>query len=268
MPRIPEKNKELVLVEHQGPVALVTMNNPATSNAMDEDMGPRLTAVLEELAVDESVRALVLTGAGGVFTAGGNLINAHQYLEANPGSGGARVFAGYTKWVARVLAALTGMAKPVICAVDGAASGAGLAWLLAADLVVAADSARILPGFVAVGLVPAAGTTWHLPRLMGHPRAAETLMLNQPISLQEALELGLVHQVTSREEVVKTALARAQELAAQPAGAAAATKQSLRRALGRDLLSHAENERRAVLAAAEDDDFRRLVSRFADKSSK
>lgn len=254
-----------VTVERQGTVALVTMDNPATANAMDENLGPRLVGALETLALDPDCRAVVLTGAGGVFSGGGNVVAAHAYLAQHPGQGAAPVFENYTKWVSRVIWALTGMPQPVIAAVGGAASGAGLAWMLASDLVLAAESAKIVPGFLAIGLVPAAGVTWHLPRLVGLLRAGEDLYLGRPLSPARCRELGLVDQVLPGPELMPAALELAEGLARGPRAALAHTKRLLGRAARQGLARQVEDERRAVMMAADQPEFAALVGRFVGR---
>lgn len=254
-----------IRLERQGPVALLTMDNPATANAMDEDLGPELVAALEGLALDRQARAVVLTGAGPIFSGGGNIVKAQQYLEDHPGSGASPVFEGYTKWVSRAVIALTSMPQPVVAAVNGAASGAGLAWILACDLAVAVAGARLVPGFLAVGLVPAAGTTLGLGRLLGHPRASEMLMLNRVLSASEALDLGLLHRVVEPGELMPTALDLAGQLARGPRQALAATKALLNRAGRAGLCGQLEDERRAVMQAADQPDFAKLAGRFVRK---
>jgi 2-(1,2-epoxy-1,2-dihydrophenyl)acetyl-CoA isomerase len=155
----------LCIAENRTSVALVTLDNPATYNAMDGNLGPAFARTLERLSRDREVRAVVLTGAGGVFTGGGNVVRAHEHIQTHQGAG--EVFGEYTKWVHRVLAVLTQMPQPVICAVEGAASGAGLAWMLVSQFVVCDEEAKLVPGFLAVGMVPGAGASLTMPRLLG-----------------------------------------------------------------------------------------------------
>ncbi len=255
-----------VRIERQDKVALLIMDNPATLNAMDEDLGPQLVAALQDLALDESCRALVLTGAGGVFSAGGNVVKAYRHQVDNPGARSSEVFQAYTKLVTRVVVGLTSMPQPVVAAVMGAASGAGLAWMLASDLVVAAHDARILPGFLAIGLTPAAGINQGLARLLGRQRVSAMLMLNQPLSPQEALRQGLVNRVVAPEQVLPAALELAAALARQPRQALAASKNLLRQSGRPGLYAMLENERRAVMSAADEPDFAKRAKAFLERS--
>jgi len=246
-------------------VAILTLDNPATANAMDDDLGPELVDALEGLALDQEVAALVLTGAGPIFSGGGNVVRAQQYLEDHPQSGASPVFEGYTKWVSRAVIALTSMPQPVVAAVNGAASGAGLAWILASDLAVAAQGVRLVPGFLAVGLAPAAGATLGLSRLLGRLRASEMLMLNRSLVAEEALKLGLVQRVVPAPALMDTALELAGQLARGPRRALAASKRLLGRAARGGLYHQLEDERRAVMEAADQPDFARLARRFVRK---
>ena len=255
----------MVRVTHEGPVALVRMNNPATLNAMDQDMGPALCRALEGLASQDSVRVLVLCGAGGVFSAGGNLARVGEHLEKNPGQGAGVVFAQYTKWVSRLLAALEAQPQPVIAAVQGAASGAGLGWLLACDLAVLDEDCKLVPGFLALGLPPGAGVSLTLARAVGSLKAMELLALNQTLSPHEALELGLVNRLAPGPQVVPQALAWAQELAQGPPRALATTRRRLGAAWLAGLPTQLEDERRQVMAAADLPQFRRRVRSFLER---
>ncbi len=254
--------KVLVSSERRGPVALVTMDNPATMNAMDAELGPALCRALEAAGREPAVGAVVLTGGGGNFSGGGNLQNAARHLQRNPGRGAGEVFGGYTVWVSRVLEAMTHLGKPLLAAVVGASSGAGLGWMLAADLVLAAEDARLVPGFLAVGLVPGAGVSFTLPRLAGLQASSEALMLNRELSPRRALELGLVDGLLPAARVLPAALALAGELAAGPSGAHGSAKALLAAALHGSLAVQAEKERGRVMDAADQPEFANRVERF------
>lgn len=250
----------LVELELSHDLALVTMNNPASFNAMDQNLGPQLAHTLEELARRPRVRAVVLTGAGGIFSGGGNLARAAEYCRRHGGAGA--LFGRYTQWVNRVLAALVHLPQPLVCAVHGAAAGGGLAWMLAADVVVCDQEAKLVPGFLGVGLVPGAGVSLTLGRLLGPRRAAELLLCNRPLSPRQALEWGLVHRLAPAEEVLPSALELARELAQGPAPALAATKDLLHRAAHQGLEPLAEREREQVMRVADLAEFARRVERF------
>lgn len=258
-------NDQFVITKRQKTTALVIMNNPKTLNAMDQQMGPALLNALEELAHDNAIKAVVLTGAGGIFSAGGNLKKAQKHLANHPEQGASPVFEAYTIWVHRVLEAICNLEKPVFSAVTGVASGAGLAWMLASDFVVADPLARIKPGFIGVGLVAAAGVTWHLPKLTGLKKATELLMLNQALSPEEALKLGLVQKISSSGQARKEALCLAFSLAQGPQKTLAETKRLLNENARQGIFSHVEAEKKAVLKLADSGEFARRLEAFMSR---
>ncbi|MCB2191550.1 MAG: enoyl-CoA hydratase/isomerase family protein [Deltaproteobacteria bacterium] len=262
-----EQTPEYVRIQREGAVVTVTMDNPATMNGMDDEMGPRLSRALESLAHDHETRVVILTGAGGNFSGGGNLKRAAAFIAEHPGQGAGKVFANYLQYVIRVVLAITELPKPLICAVEGASSGAGLAWMAAGDLVVAADDARLVPGFVKVGLVPGAGSTYHFSHLFGPALAAELFYLGDTLSPQRAHELGLVTHLAPHGGALEKARELAEKLAQGPAEALAATKRRLGRAIRTGLAPHLEDERLGVITAADDPEFARRVERFVNKSS-
>lgn len=253
-------SREYVHVEREGAVALVVMDNPASLNAMDEDLGPQLARALEGLALERAARAVVLSGAGGVFSGGGNMARAHEHLKDHEGAG--ELFAAYTKWVQRVVAALTGMPQPVVCAVEGASSGAGLGWMLASDFVICDEAAKLVAGFLAIGLGPGAGVSLNMARRLGLARTSELLYLNRRLEPREALAWGLVDELRPAEEVLPRALELAAHLARGPAQALAAAKALLNAASRRGLLTQCSDERRVVMELADLPEFRRRVARF------
>lgn len=254
-----------IRLERHGAVALLTLDNPAQMNAVDQDMGPQLAHALQSVAADGDLRALVLTGAGDIFCAGGNLRRAMQALAAGPTAGAGHVFLAYTAWVHQAVHLLLTMPQVVVAAVNGPTAGAGLAWLLASDLAVADENARIRPGFLGVGLTPAGGVTHLLPQALGPGRAAQALMQNQDIDPRHALALGLLNAVSPPGQALDMAMAMARQAAAGPAAALARTKALLGRQRRQGLLEQMEQERQATATAADGPDFRRLVAKFFHK---
>ncbi|BEQ17019.1 enoyl-CoA hydratase/isomerase family protein [Desulfoferula mesophila] len=254
-----------VRLDRRGPVVTVTMDNPVTLNGMDDEMGPRLARTLEGLARDPEARVVILTGAGGNFSGGGNLKRAAAFLEEHPGQGAGEIFANYLQYVIRVALAITALPQPLICAVEGASSGAGLSWMAAGDLAVAAEDARLVPGFVKVGLVPGAGGTYHFAHLFGPALAAELFMLGDAMTPARAHELGLVTHLAPPGAALAKAHELAQRLAEGPAQALAATKRLLGRAVRGGLAPHLELERQGVVSAADDPEFAVRVRRFMNR---
>ena len=242
------------------------MDNPATFNGMDQNLGPELADALERAGRDPEVRVLVLTGAGRAFSGGGNLKGVRDFLAEHPERSPAEVFAAYSPWVGKVAALLHRFPKPVVAAVNGPASGGGLAWVLFSDLAVMADTAKLSTGFSRVGLVPGGGISLTLTRLVGRLRAAEMLLLNRELDAATALEWGLVNRVAPRDQVLPQAQELAAEIASGPAHALGATRRLTARAARGGLEEQTAREAAAVDLAADDPEFRRLLDAFFSRS--
>lgn len=193
-----------VLLEKVGGTAIVTLNRPQRRNALDVSIRTRMAAVIDAIAHDPAVRAVVLTGAGESFCAGADL-----------GDGDARGERGYfvrsllldhERW----FSALSDLEKPVISAVDGFAAGAGLSVALAADFVIASDRARFVSSFARVGFIPDLSLLYVLPRRVGLVRAKEIMFSAREIRADEALALGLADAVVPAGRLREAALEFAQ----------------------------------------------------------
>jgi 2-(1,2-epoxy-1,2-dihydrophenyl)acetyl-CoA isomerase len=171
-------------------VATLTLDDPATRNALGPPMREEIAEVVRNIKRDRSIRALVLTGAGGHFCSGGDLRNIAKVGLDNQG------------WRERLgdlhgwLQDLITLDRPVIAAVDGAAFGAGFGLVLAADFVIATTRARFCVSFLRVGLVPDFGTFYTLPRIVGPQRAKELMLSARELSAEEALRLGIAMELT------------------------------------------------------------------------
>jgi len=198
-------------------IRLVTIDRPERRNALDRATYAGLAAAFEAAGADESLRAVVLTGAGGCFTAGNDLKDFQDV-----GAGGDSPGLTFLK-------ALRGCPKPVVAAVEGHAVGIGTTLLLHCDLAYAGDGARFRLPFTALGLSPEGASSYLLPLVAGTKRAAELLMLGEPFGAPEAVAAGLVNAAVPAGTALETALGRASALAALPPASIAATKQALRR---------------------------------------
>lgn len=212
-----------ILFEAREGVACVTLNRPEVLNSFTAAMALGLQRTLAEIARDPSLRAVYLTGAGRAFCAGQDLAEA-----APPAGAGIEDFGAHVRNLYNPLVlALRGMPKPVVCAVNGVAAGAGANLALACDIVVAAEEASFLQAFIKIGLVPDTGGTWLLPRLVGSAQAAALLLLGEKLPARRAQELGLIYQVCPLAELTATALGLATRLATQPTYALSLIKQLL-----------------------------------------
>jgi 2-(1,2-epoxy-1,2-dihydrophenyl)acetyl-CoA isomerase len=219
-----------VLREQIGAVATITINRPAARNALTAETKVCLLDALRDCRADDGIRAVVLTGAGHAFCAGQDLREHVEQLDA-----GAAATDTVREHYNPMVAAITGMPKPVIAAVNGAAAGAGASLAFACDFRLAAQRASFLMAFARVGLGADSGASWTLQRLVGAARAAELLMLAEPVDASRALSLGLLTSVVADEDLPSAAAAFAAKLAAGPTRAYAAIKESLLYAAGHGL---------------------------------
>lgn len=252
-----------LLIEDQGPVRVITLNQPKLFNPLDYISGPELAACLESTGRDPKVRAAVLTGAGKAFSGGGNVRLMKQMLDNGEDP------AGYFQelaWVLnRTIIALRHMPKPIVSAVNGVAAGGGLGWSLGCDLVVAEASARFDPAYIRIAVNPDGGSSAILPRLIGHKRASSFFMLGQAIGAQKALEWGMVNEVVEDGGSLSRALEIARELAAGPAGALASTKALINQALFGDLETILQNERMEIARLSIQPEFKEGIDAFFEK---
>ena len=229
-----------VLRERDGSVGILTLDEPASLNAMTPELLGDLALAIGELSADAELRALVLTGAGRGFCSGQNL-KAFNSL-------GDDIAAGVMKLYWPAFNALRTCRVPVVVAVNGVAAGGGFSLAMAGDIIVAAKSASFIQVFSRIGLVPDLGSTWLLPRLIGRQRALELMLLNEPLSAAQAKEWGLVREVFADAELRAGALALAHKLAAGPTRALVATRALVE---AREYASYAEQFRREIEIQAE-----------------
>jgi len=249
---------DTVLVRVADAVATITLNRPASLNALTIPMKERLLAILEGVGGDPAVRAVVLTGTGRAFCAGQDL---RERLAPDPPSLDDELRLRYNP----IVRAIRDAPQPWIAAVNGVAAGAGASLAFACDLRLAAEGASFVLAFGRIGLVPDSGATWTLPRLVGAARAAEIALLGDTVVAEEALRLGLVSRVVPDDELGPAAAAMAARLAALAPGATAATKRLLGTAFDRDLDAALEAEAEAQTAAGSHPDHAEGLAAFVEK---
>ncbi|PZW40072.1 enoyl-CoA hydratase/carnithine racemase [Humitalea rosea] len=211
-------------------VATLTLNRPSVRNAIDDAMRSDMIDALEAVAADDAIRALVITGAGSAFCAGGDVKGMRARLEA-PASDVAINGWRRQQRTHRAVALLHGLGKPTIAAVNGAAAGLGCDVALACDLIIASNAAHFTMSFVSRGLVPDGGGMYFLPRRIGLARAKELVFSGRRVGAGEALSLGLVERLTTPEALLADATAWAACLSAGSAPAIALAKSVLDRSL-------------------------------------
>jgi enoyl-CoA hydratase len=207
-------------------VLTITLNRPAQRNALNEAVASEFSSLLEEAAADGAVRAICLTGAGAAFCAGGDLGMLEDLAGATEDAAKARMRSFYDQFL-KILRTDV----PTVAAVHGAAMGAGLALALACDIRVGAREGRYGLNFVKLGLSPGMGCTFLVPRICGPARAADLLLTGRSLSGEEAMALGLFHEVLPAAEVRGRAERICEELAAAAPLAVRETKRALRRDL-------------------------------------
>jgi len=252
----------LVLVHQAGAVRRLTLNRPAALNSFTGALHAELLAALDAAAADPAVRALLLTGAGRGFCAGQDLND--PAMAAGPDGRvdvGAVIDAHYRPLVLR----LQLMPVPVVCAVNGVAAGAGANVALACDLVLAAESASFIQAFSRIGLVPDAGGTWLLPRLLGRQRALGLALTGDKLGAAAAAQMGLIWQVHPDADLPAAAQALAGRLAALPVRALALTRQAFDQAQSLSLDGALQLEARLQRELGHAPDFAEGVAAFREK---
>ncbi|WP_255215785.1 enoyl-CoA hydratase-related protein [Pseudenhygromyxa sp. WMMC2535] len=216
------------------PLATITLDRPEARNAYSDEMCTQLVAALDEAEADDEVRCVILTGAGKAFHAGGDIkaMRAREGMFAgDPGELRGR----YKRGIQAVPRRIAEFEKPLIAAINGPAIGAGLDLACMCDLRVAARGAKLGSTFVRVGLVPGDGGAYFLARVVGFPRALELVLTGRVVDADEALGMGLVHEVVEPEALMHAACARAEAIAALPPLAVQLTKRAAYRSWGADM---------------------------------
>lgn len=215
---------DTVLLDVTGAVATITLNRPEGMNSLTVEAKVALKEAVDAVVGDARVRALVLTGTGRAFCAGQDLREHGALFDAGDPAPLSTVATHYNPLVT----ALHELPFPTIAALNGTAAGAGLGIACALDLRIAAAGARFTTAFAGIGLTADSGLSWTLPRLVGHGRATALMLLAEPFTAEQALEMGMVNMVVPAEDVLAVAQELAAKLAAGPTAAYAAIKESMR----------------------------------------
>jgi 2-(1,2-epoxy-1,2-dihydrophenyl)acetyl-CoA isomerase len=251
---------ETVDLTTDGSAARILLNRPEALNAWNEQFGRDLLDAVTTVAEDDSVRALMITGAGRGFSSGADL------KEQRSTDGGVPDLSARLKEVYHpIITGLREMPKPVVAAVNGPAVGIGCSLALAADLIVAAESAYFLLAFVNIGLVPDGGSTAFLPARVGYARAAEMAMLGERVPAEQALDWGLINRIVPDDDLEPAADALLQLLAHGPTTSYAGAKRLLNRRMYAGLAEQLEAEADAQREQGKSQDFIEGVLAFAEK---
>ena len=259
---MPDAESDTVRWDLTEAVGTILLNRPQAHNALTAEMKTALLAALRQAAASPGVRTVLITGAGPAFCAGQDLReHAGLLTAAQDGAAMDTVREHYNP----IVLAIRSMPKPVIAAVNGVAAGAGASLALACDLRIAARGASVLMAFARVGLAADTGASWTLQRLVGAGRAAELLLLAEPLAANRALELGLVSQVVDDADLPAAASALAARLAMGPTAAYAGIKAELDYAAGHDLAAALEQEAEVQAALGRTADHLAATAAFAQK---
>lgn len=254
---------EAIKLELRDNVALVTLNRPEALNSIDDRMVTELAAVVDGIADGEiAARALLITGAGRGFSAGADLATT-----VNPDNPDTAKDVGHVleRYYNPLIKAMRDLPVPIVAAVNGPCAGAGMSIAMAADVILAGRSAFFLQAFVNISLVPDAGSSYFLPRLVGKAKAARMMLLGEKIGAEEAERWGMLSAVYDDANLMDEAFATAAKLAAGPTGAIALIRRMLAESEGNSLAEQLDLERDYQRRAGRLEDFEEGVRAFLGK---
>lgn len=248
----------LITSDFKNCVAIIRLNRPEKFNAFNREMALSLQKALDEAEADSLVRCIYLTGNGKAFCAGQDL---GEVTGENP--------VGFEKILSEhynpIISRIRKIAKPVVCAVNGVAAGAGANIALCCDIVVASEFASFVQAFSKIGLIPDCGGTYFLPRLVGMQKATALMMLADKVGADEAERLGMIYKYFPSEIFVEESLKIAESLASMATVGLALTKEALNKSFENNLTTHLELEDKLQYKAAHTSDFREGVAAFLEK---
>ncbi len=256
---------ETILASNEAGVLTITLNRPDSLNSFNQSMSVELATALKSAQRDDSVRCVVLTGAGRGFCAGQDLQEIKGRYTDGPADQAIDFGAHLRQKFNPLITRLRTLEKPVIAAVNGVAAGAGLSFALACDLRLCARSATFATAFVHIGLVPDSGATTTLVQLVGYAKACELCFLGEKFSAEEALRIGLINRVYDDAELPGQTREIAQRLAALPTRGIGLTKRALQRAWTAQLEDQLEYEAFLQQTAGHTADHREGVLAFLEK---
>ena len=253
-----EEANNYILFEKDGAVAKITLNRPDVYNSFNREMALAAQAALDTCQNDKEIRAVYLTGNGKAFCAG-------QDLQEIVQEGGPNISKILTEHYNPLIIRLRALKKPVICAVNGVAAGAGANIALACDVVTATESASFIQAFSKIGLIPDSGGTFFLPRLVGWHRASALMMLGDKVSAPEAERMGMIYKVFPNENFAQESYKIAETLSQMPTQALSYIKRALNYSLTSELERQLDIEDQYQSACAQTMDYKEGVQAFLEK---
>ncbi|PHM62525.1 2-(1,2-epoxy-1,2-dihydrophenyl)acetyl-CoA isomerase PaaG [Xenorhabdus ishibashii] len=256
------ENMSTVLTDIQAGVLSITLNRPECLNSFNEELHQQLSQAMDIAEQDGSVRCVLLTGTGRGFCAGQDLNDRNAIIsDGSIPDLGRSVERYYNPLIRR----MTSLPKPIICAVNGVAAGAGVSLALACDIVIASRTASFIQAFCRIGLTPDSGGSWFLPHKIGQARAMGMALLGDKISAEQALDWGMIWQVVAPEELEDKTQKLALHLATQPTLALGCIKQATYAAATNTLEQQLVLERDLQRQCGYSEDFREGVNAFIEK---
>lgn len=252
---------DTVLTSLEGGVLTITLNRPDKLNSFNDEMHLALRAAFEKARDDDAVRAVLLTGAGRAFCAGQDL------GDRDPRKGGGAPDLGHTldTFYNPTVRLMRSLDKPIVCAVNGVAAGAGANIAFACDMVFAAKSARFIQAFCKLGLVPDAGGSWQLARLIGEARAKALALTGEPVFAEQAEAWGMIWKAVDDETLIETAQSQAAKFAVGPTKGYGLTKRAIQKAATQTLDQQLDLERDMQREAGYSADYAEGVTAFLEK---
>jgi 2-(1,2-epoxy-1,2-dihydrophenyl)acetyl-CoA isomerase len=239
-------------------VAFITLNRPEKYHSFVREMALELQQRLNECQEDSNIRAVILTASGKAFCAGQDLKEA-----ADPNGPGLQKI--INEHYNPIIKQIRSLKKPIICAVNGVAAGAGASIALSCDIVIATEEASFVQAFSKIGLVPDSGSTFFLPKLIGFNKASALMMTGEAISAVEAERIGMIYKVFSKENFEEEKLKLANKLAKMPTKALALTKKLLNLSLENNLDQQLEEEENQQVIAGNTNDYKEGITSFLEK---
>lgn len=253
---------ETIQMEENPPIATIRINRPKSLNALNINVANELYSAFEYCANNEQIRAIILTGAGRAFSAGGDVKEFNESIEA--GKQGEYI-TNLTEILHKLNFFIRTLPKPVIAAINGFAMGASLNIALSCDILIASDTAQFSEAFVNVGLAVDGGGTYLLPRLTSRVKATELLLTGKIFDAKEAKELGLINDVVPADEFDEKVAEFALKLASGPPKAIASTKKLINEGYLNDFKTQLEKERKNQIQISLTEDFKEGVKAFLEK---
>jgi len=248
------------LIQHhiEDQVCIIKLNRPKVFNSFNKDMAMQMQAILDDCEKNADVRAILLTGEGKAFCAGQDL---QEITDPNGPELSAIVREHYNPIIERI----RNIEKPIVCAVNGVAAGAGANIALACDITIAGESVAFIQAFSKIGLIPDSGGTFFLPRIIGIQKAAALMMLADKVMAADAEKMGMIYKVCADESLMEETLKVAKKLASLPTIGLGLTKRALNKSMTNDLTSQLALEDELQTAAGKTYDYNEGVAAFLEK---